>query len=202
MKVEGSFSKNGFCVVRNSISKELCEFITQYSLFDEMQDPLTNDSQSPHNHSKHADPAFETLLLSLHSTIETAAELTLYPTYSYYRVYRQGSFLSPHRDRESCEISATICLNHSYSKKDYVWPIFIADHRIDLSPTDLAIYRGIELPHWRENFEGGMDDWHIQGFLHYVDTKGPYCDFKFDGRDSIGLKKIAGKKHYIDRYVR
>ncbi len=195
-----TFNKAGVSVVRNAVSAELCEFITQYALFDEMQNPSISDTQSPNNHSRYADPAMETLLLKLQNTIEIYTNLNLFPTYSYYRVYRNGSYLSPHSDRESCEISATVCLNYSYSDKDYIWPIFIEGRRIVLKPGDLAIYKGIRLTHWRENFEGSDQDWHIQGFLHYVDQDGPYRDFKFDQRASVGIKRQNADKPYIYKY--
>ena len=195
-----SFKTFGFCVIKNAVSKEICDFITQYTLFDEMQDPNKFDRQSPGTHSKYADPAMETLLLKMQDTVEIYTNLNLHPTYSYYRIYRKDSYLSPHSDRESCEISATVCINHSYSQSDYNWPIFMNGHRIDLSPGDLAIYRGVDIRHWRENFEGNDSDWHVQGFLHYVDQNGPYQDFKFDKRNSIGLTKNTDPKDYVSNY--
>jgi hypothetical protein len=102
------FKENGYCVVRSAISPELRDFVTQYALFDEMQDFAGDDQQVPDSHSKYADPAMESLLLLLHSTMEENTGLKLYPTYSYYRVYRNGDSLEHHTDRHSCEISATL----------------------------------------------------------------------------------------------
>jgi hypothetical protein len=47
----------------------------------------------------------------------------------------------------------------------------------------MLIYRGADIPHWREVFTG---DWWVQTFLHYVDANGKFTDFKFDGREQIG----------------
>ena len=182
-----TFKEKGYCIVKSAIDSDLRDFITQYALFDEMRN-FAVDSQVGVAHSKYADPAMETLLLQLLPLMEKHTGLELFPTYSYYRVYRPGGELVPHRDRESCEISCTLCFNYSYT--DYTWPIFMAGTRIDLQPGDLAIYKGCDLTHWREKFNiADQEAWHVQGFFHYVDKNGPFPEYKFDQRDSIGLPK-------------
>jgi hypothetical protein len=124
----------------------------------------------------------------MQSTIENYIGISLFPTYSFYIIYRTGDTLKKHIDRPSCEISATICLNFSYETQEYVWPIFIEEEKIILEPGDMVIYKGCELEHWRDKFEPpNINDWHVQTFLHYVDSNGIYSDHKFDKRESIGL---------------
>jgi hypothetical protein len=186
------FQKNGYCIVKSAISDELRDFITQYALFDEMQNfaPEGSGAQVPEAHSKYADPAMETLLLQLGKTISDNTGLEVHPTYSYYRVYRPGDDLKAHTDRESCEISCTLCFNHSYSSLEYRWPIFMDGYPVVLAPGDLVIYRGCDLKHWRDEFNFDKEDaWHVQGFFHWVDINGPYTEFKFDKRDSIGERR-------------
>lgn len=190
------FEKNGYCVVENALSRELVDFITQYALFDEMQDynidldPLINGSP----HAKYADPVMETVLVTLQEKIEECTGLSLYPTYSFYRVYRPGNDLKPHKDRESCQISATFCFNYNY--ENYAWPIYINNKKVIQKPGDLLVYKGTDLDHWRNVFDLDQDDaWHVQGFFHYVDQNGPYADFKFDKRQNLGLP-LANKSAY------
>lgn len=194
------FKDKGYCEVKSAISKELADHVTQYALFDEMQDFTPDGSQVPSAHSKYADPAMESILLSLHSLMEENTGLKLYPTYSFYRVYRPGDVLVPHTDRESCEISATLCFNYNYPDvKNYQWPIIIDGTKINQKPGDLAIYRGIDLEHSREMFNlANENTWHIQGFFHYVDANGPYADFKWDKRLSIGLNKEFMEKNNLN----
>lgn len=191
MKPIESFKKNGFCIVKNAVSSELRDFVTQYALFDEMQSDGYSDSQVPNAYAKYGDPAMESMLLHLIKTLEDNTGLTLYPTYSYYRVYRPGDELVPHKDRESCEISATLCLNYSYNDETFNWPIYMDGNKVVLTPGDLVIYRGCDLSHWRDEFKHSDDVWHIQGFFHYVDANGPNADFKYDKRGSIGEVKRA-----------
>jgi hypothetical protein len=82
-----------------------------------------------------------------------------------------------------------MCFNYSYDASKYSWPIFIDNNKIDLKPGDLAIYRGCDLSHWREPFNNNVDDWHVQGFFHFVDANGPYVDHKFDKRENVGATK-------------
>lgn len=186
------FEKNGYCVVRSAISSEIRDFVTQYTLFDEMQNFSPEDpanAQVANAHSKYADPAMETLLVALHPIMEKATGLKLYPTYSYYRVYRNGDDLKIHKDRESCEISSTLCFNYSYDKNKFEWPIIMDGTPVALNPGDLVAYRGCDLDHWRDVFEYPEDVWHVQGFFHYVDANGPYASFKNDNRNTIGVKQ-------------
>lgn len=186
------FKEHGYCVIRDAVSAELRDFVTQYTLFDEMQDFNPDTSQVKGAHSKYADPAMEALLLQLQSLMEQNTGVELYPTYSFYRVYRPGDELVKHTDRPSCEVSCTLCFNFQYKDSTYQWPIFINSTPVFLNPGDLVIYRGCDLDHWREQFIGSDECWHVQGFFHYVDKNGPNVSWKNDRRASVGeLKKSA-----------
>lgn len=195
------FKEKGYTVVRKAVSKELVDFITQYALFDEMQDFNPDLNQVVGAHAKYADPAMETLLLTLQPLIEEATGVTVYPTYSFYRVYRPGDELVIHKDRPSCEISITISLGYDYQGKDYSWPIFVDGTPCSLEPGDLVCYRGVDLDHWREPFVAPDNSWHVQAFLHYVDINGPYSDYKFDKRESVGVKKVKEIKSEPKSYI-
>ena len=195
-----SFKENGFCIVKNAISSELRDFVTQYALFDEMQSDGYRDKQVPNAYAKYGDPAMESMLLYLKTVLEENTGLTLHPTYSYYRVYRDGDVLLPHKDRESCEISATMCLNYNYDDTNFDWPIFIDGNKVVLKPGDLAIYRGCDLSHWRDQFKHTDDVWHVQGFFHFVDANGPCAEFKYDKRNSIGeVKRPVNTSNVLNR---
>jgi len=197
-----TFSEKGYCVVKNAIPADLRDFITQYALFDEMQDFNPDEMQVVGAHSKYADPAMETMLLHLHDRMEENTGLSLSPTYSFYRVYREGDELAVHKDRESCEVSCTVCFNYSYDDSEYEWPIFMEDFPAVLEPGDLVIYRGCDLKHWREPFKAGDDHWQVQGFFHYVNNDGPYSDFRFDQRESLGqLKTMSAPQKNTKSYI-
>jgi hypothetical protein len=132
-----------------------------------------------------SDPVMEHVLAGVRPRAEQLCGLRLYPTYSFFRVYRHGNVLERHLDRAACEISVSVSLGPVL---DPPWPLWLkgpmGESAIDLAPGDAVLYRGIECEHWRERFAG---DHLAQVFLHYVDRDGPYCEWRFDKRPSLGV---------------
>ena len=62
-------------------------------------------------------------------------------------------------------------------KAPALWPLCVASEGrnkpLALAPGDMLIYRGADVPHWREPFTG---EYRVQTFLHYVDAHGSYTD--------------------------
>ena len=199
------FKNKGYTRVNGVLTKDIVDIVTQYALFDELQNlspeknPAGNNAQVPDAHSKYADPLMETILLHVRTAVEKNTGLELSPTYSYFRVYRNGDELIPHKDRPACEISTTICFGFSYDDS-YNWPIYMEGESVDLKPGDMVAYRGCDLKHWREKFMPKEKHYHVQGFFHYVDKNGPHADWKFDKRDNLGInKKMLDRKPYVIR---
>jgi hypothetical protein len=140
------------------------------------------DEQSPVGFPFYGHIICDSLAVSLLPLMEEQTGLELYPTYTYGRIYWKGSTLAPHKDRPSCQYSATLCIDNDPKP----WPIFMEGKKILLNPGDIAIYRGCDVEHWREPYEGNQQ---IQLFLHYVDANGIYKDYKFDKRPMLGIKK-------------
>ena len=156
-----------------------------------------SDAQVPNTYSHYADLVMETLLLGLTPRMEKETGFKVYPTYSYARIYKNGDVLHRHSDRYSCEISTTLNLGGD------PWPIYLepsgkkgmAGIKINLNPGDMLIYRGCDLEHWREVFNGNHCG---QVFLHYNDQKsGDAEKNKFDGRPMVGLPSDFAKSKVI-----
>lgn len=147
----------------------------------------SGDDQVPGTPCSYGDLMMDGLMNKLLPEIEESSGLKLFPTYSYFRVYKRGDTLAKHIDRPSCEISVSLCLGFEEGK---TWPIWIeapgGKFSVSLQPGDALLYRGTECAHWREAFEGnGL----AQVFLHYVDQNGPCAEWKFDkGRSTAGLQ--------------
>ena len=191
------FKNNGYVLIKNVLSKEICKLATQYALFEQGNDihgEHLDDlyGQVPGTHSVYSDPFMESLLLFLKPVAEKYSELSLIPTYSYYRIYKPGDILHPHKDRPSCEISMTLTLDYCYSdvEDDYKWPLIMNNKSIVIDSGDAVLYRGCDHEHERKKLDVGENSFHVQVFLHYVDANGPYAEeHKFDGRSCIGIKK-------------
>ena len=165
------------------------------------------DTQCPKSHSVYGAEVFDRLLEELCPYFEQTSGLKLYPSYSYARIYQPGEVLKIHRDRDSCEISATLTLSIDH---DNPWDIFFGfegtenDHEysgydedeklthlknvttITMNVGDAILYRGKEVYHWREEYAGKEQ---IQVFLHYVNADGQYASSKYDNREKLAHHK-------------
>jgi len=177
-------------VIKNAVSAEICKFTAiEYEIFEQGYKALYPGSDGSdmcqNSFARYAPLPFETLSLYLLPLIEKQTGLNLYPTYSYARIYYTGSELEKHKDRESSEITVSICI-----EKDNVdWPLFIktdngTQHEVNLDQGDLVIYSGRKHSHWREPFQGTKQ---IQAFLQYVDANGSSSWLKWDTRPALGL---------------
>ncbi len=183
------FKESSYSIVRNAVPSLLCRFVAeQFNLMLANSQLAFNDHQVEKAYFAYGLPVTEALLtLLLPRVIEETGD-ELLPTYSYSRVYLPGAELKKHRDRPSCEISATLALAQ---KTDKPWPIHIEtkdgrDIDVELASGDMLIYAGLEVPHWRNPFEG---EWQLQAFLHYVRKDGPWSNFVFDERPRLGAPK-------------
>ena len=161
----------GYEEAKSEIDAADLDFVTRYALWQESATPERTDNQSPGMHAVYEDSVMRFLHIQLWPRMEEITDLTLLPTYAYFRVYRPGAILESHRDRPACEVSATLLVSTN-SKES--WPLFIEGERIVQEPGEMAVYRGCEVEHWREPMTGLSNTFHVQLFVHYVDADGPY----------------------------
>ena len=198
--------------LKEAVTKESCEFLTQFLKDSVSAEIAVKDDQCPNSFSVYHHPNLELLLEKFLSVMEKETGKKLFPTYAYARLYQNGEKLLCHVDRESCEYSATVTLGFDKA----VWPIFVGDRgaiddlkivgeenqnfyvknvdivRMDVG--DAVIYKGCEQPHWRDEFQG---QWQAQVFLHYVDQDGPFAEWKYDKRNSLSHHQNAEKNKEI-----
>jgi hypothetical protein len=183
-----NFENNGYVYLPDFLDKENCVQLTNLLKKAIVENKTTKDQQCPLSESIHGASFLDKLLQDLLPHFESASGLKLLPTYSYARLYAPNDELKIHRDRESCEISATITLGFEGTK----WPIYMGDkpdgsdgNEILMNVGDAVLYKGIEKYHWRNKFEG---KWQAQVFLHYVDANGKNAEWKYDKRKSLNLE--------------
>ena len=138
---------------------------------------MTGDPQAPNSCSNYNYISFLELLCEKTPEISSIIGETVLPTYTYSRVYKKGSELTKHIDRDACEISLTLHLDG-----DSTWPIWIetpsGEQRcVELNPGDAMVYLGRTAPHWREVYGG---EYYTQVFLHYVRSRGDCAYTYFD----------------------
>jgi|TARA_R110000803_G_scaffold179931_1_gene242318 hypothetical protein len=200
-----SFKKNKYAIIRNAITKDLAAFVANYFLmkkqvydtclkhryispFENMLGFYENKTDQVENtYCAYSDIAMETLMIKCQPEMEKVTGFKLYPAYSYARAYKKGDILKRHTDRFSCEISTTMNLGGD------PWPIYLEPSgeknkkgvRVDLKQGDMLVYRGCELEHWREKFNGKEC---VQVFLHYNNRRTLNAKHNmFDTRPHLGL---------------
>jgi hypothetical protein len=90
-----------------------------------------------------------------------------------------------------------VSLNLGYDAAE-PWPIWVesggAARSYGLLPGDALLYKGIEITHWRESFQG---EHCAQVFLNYVDQNGPYTEWKYYKRTGLGTSPVT--KHMMEK---
>lgn len=173
--MKNALIENNYIVLSNFISKERASNLSFEFLNHCKKNNLEGDSQAPNSYSAYNYISFLELLCEKTPEISSAIGETVLPTYAYSRVYKNGSELVRHVDRDACEISLTLHLHG-----DSNWPIWIetpsGEHRcVELNPGDAMIYLGKIAPHWREPFDG---EYYTQVFLHYIRSRGD-CSYAY-----------------------
>ncbi|HEY4076994.1 MAG TPA: hypothetical protein VGM26_08685 [Rhizomicrobium sp.] len=185
-----SFARQGYVVIRSLVEApqtaavrahlEQCTGTGAMNL---------HDTLVPQTPAIYGDSIVDRLMGELLPRIEFCTGLALYPTYSYARIYKHGDRLPPHRDRPACEISISLNLGQV---PDEPWPLYLRNNigavEAILKPGDALLYRGIDLTHWREPYDGQSL---AQVFMHYVDQNGPHAGERFDRRDRLGAPLAA-----------
>jgi hypothetical protein len=170
-------------IIKNFLSNDELELLQKYVKILHRIDNINKDmGRDTCDTAIYADTIMEALLLKKRKKLEQESNLNLHPTYSYYRMYNFLSDLKEHKDRPSCEISVTVNIDSCGTP----WPIFMDNNPLHLDKGDAAMYLGMDVKHYREEFQG---DYYAQVFLHYVNKEGKHKDWLCDKRALWGLKR-------------
>ena len=159
----------------------------------EREGPLLRH-KAPELHGYHY-PMFTSFLWGMTPSIEELTGEPLLPTYSYFRLYRQGDICRVHSDRPSCEHSLSLTLGYS---DDLAWPLEVSSKPIDqpveradedfapdephsaipMQAGDAVLYRGVHRAHGRTS--PNPNRWSAHLFLHWVSRDGTFAGEAFD----------------------
>lgn len=202
--INHNFEQNGYIIIKNALSKDNCELLSDYAKLKAKVKPKVHKGNDPlaNIHREYGDPMMETLLQKFTSIIEQATRLELWPTLSFYYYYNNGNILAPHKDRDSCEIVAGLCIgaDDNYKKTEGSWPlIFKINNKaesVKLDYGDLVIFKGHKTEHWRDTFTG---EWFVSAIFAYVDKQGDNAYQKYDQRKAIGRPHIGMSKWLLGK---
>jgi hypothetical protein len=175
--MNNSLTENNYIYIPNFISEASAKVMSHNFKKYCKDNEILGDNQAPNSSAKYDFIDFLELLCEKSPVVSHIIGETVLPTYSYARVYKDGSVLERHRDRDACEISLTVHLDG-----DEEWPIYIEtptgeEVELILKPGDAMLYLGCVADHWRNQFLGRE---YVQVFLHYVRSRGDKSYAYFD----------------------
>lgn len=185
------FAATGYAVERDVVGQELLDVAFRYYLSYVPVEGYYGVHPDVNALDRYADALGEAMFPTVQRRVEHVVGLPLLPTYSYARIYTTHSRLRKHVDRGACEISATV--NIGSKNVGEPWPIYVEidgkDVPVGLGRGDALIYRGMDLPHWREPLESGI--W-CQLFFHFVERNGELACEHYDRRGGLGPRQRTG----------
>lgn len=185
------FHHQGYVLLRQAAAPGMIQSLHRYMLKAAADEFARHDDQVPGAISCYGDPVTEKLLEGLIPDMQRITGRRLYPTYAYFRVYRNGDVLHRHRDRPACEFTLSLCIGYEGTIS---WPLYVEGRQgpcaADLKPGDGLVFKGLECDHWRDAFTGTSA---AMAFLHYVDQDGPYREWRFDKRGDLHRAEIEAR---------
>ena len=129
------------------------------------------DDQCPRRRVAYNDEVARFFHRQLTAAVAALVDQPVKPSYVYVAAYQEGATLNRHVDREQCEFSITFCLDYSPEpRRATPWPLHLETPSAKLtvfqSIGDGLLYRGRELPHFREALPPAHSSTSI--FFHYV----------------------------------
>ena len=195
------FQEDRYLVVPDAVNADLCEFgCRQFLLLRDAGQLSDGDQQVARSWCAYGQPFSETLMDMMTTSLSERLGCELAPTYSYTRVYEPDAAMNIHQDREACEFTATLTLGCSTERP---WELYLRDLRgktraLSLRQGDLVIFKGHELPHWRDPWTAPEGSWQVQVFMHYVDANGPFKHTRFDERPALCVPKEQRTDMYAE----
>lgn len=189
MTAKETYEEHGFYLIKNFIPRFFSDYLKEILHTLKVNDKLEKgDLQVGKSLCVYGDPAFDTFCKMSAPMLSNLVGKELLPTYTYARIYLNDAALLPHLDRKECEHSVTLFLGGDYT---HLWPIWMKKEgkhdtaqMCALEEGDAVVYRGSEVHHWRDHFEGKN---YYQLFMHYVEKGGEYEDKIYDTRPYLGL---------------
>jgi hypothetical protein len=165
------FAEQRYCEVPSLIHPAHVAALGRYyqNLIDSGEWEL-GDPQVRHRHGQHNEPVARYFQHQLISVVSRIAGEPVKPSYSYASAYRGGAVLGAHVDRKQCEFTLSLLVEDRDASAAEPWPLWfhLPQGKVAITQKvgDAILFRGCELPHWRER----SSDEHTSTILlfHYV----------------------------------
>ena len=163
-----SFERDGYTVARGVFDRPSLEIYATYALMLQANNFFGTREGRQGFYDRYADSLMESILLHLQPAMEQATGLSLWPTYSYLRIYETGAALAKHTDRHACEISASLTIGYDAPE---LWPLWLES---DGQPRSITLERATCSSTRGANFRtGAKNSRGVTGYRHFFITWTP-----------------------------
>lgn len=179
---ELNYKDHGFKIFRNVIDGVALKVI-QEMFWHRIKDIVRHDNLPKDDQVRTRIPlgrisVGEAILHQMKHLIEQECGEEILCTYAYPVIYRPGSVLKRHIDRDACEFTATFTVLNL--PEGNIWPIYAQGHdkneiQVNMNPGDLCFYDGRNCDHWRDGLPD--DCYNVSIFLHYVKKNGKFSEW-------------------------
>lgn len=197
-----SFKENSYQILNNLVSTELCQVAArEFEMARDLANAAANNNQPYPYQDEMVEKSFSwyspLIFEALSDTIvknkvEEILGEPVFPTYTYARIYYNNAEMKYHTDRSSSEFSVSLCVKVD---PKHPWHLGVENLKGEQfyakqAPGDAIMYKGNELPHWRETYNGTEQ---INAFFFYVRANGPKSILKYDTRPMLGMPPQSRK---------
>jgi hypothetical protein len=166
------FSKLRYVVVRNLFPETLLDSLSEYYRA-RIYEGFGTYAKRKKRISFHNDPVARFFHFQLYPAMQRIIARPVKPSYCFVSFYAPGAVLFEHTDREQCEYTISVAISESPQGRA-PWPLYIRTKKsqveIILKAGDGVLFKGRELPHWRDKLMEGSA---LQILFHFV-----HKDFK------------------------
>lgn len=148
------FAEQGYCVIRNLLAPPHTAALARYyRQLIASGDWTLGDEQVARRHGWHNESVARFFHHQLMDFVRAVVGKAVCASYAYVSAYQQGAELGPHVDRKQCEYTISVIVDETggHSAEWLLW--FLAGDEpsaVSLSVGDGVLFRGHDLPHWRE----------------------------------------------------
>lgn len=176
MASSDGFAADGFALLRDCLTPAMVSTLAAYYRLEVDSGSARMSKGGVDRWHLHNDPAGRVVQRALLPAVEALVDMPVTPSYSYASLYREGAMLPVHKDREQCEYTLSLLIDHQPVPADGISPWAIQVHaRPDAEPVDCfqslgggILFRGRDLPHGRKPLAAGQTCWTL--LVHYVDA--------------------------------
>ena len=208
--------ENGYYYDNDFLSGDVCGIGAQYSIYKHSfyreEDALKNNNNSKSGTIFHNDAFTESVLSFLTPHVENIVGQKLAPTYSHLRNWMSGESERRKIQTNGADICGKIVLGYDYKGVDdsYVWGQFIDPTPNPLNPEwasnnnkgdfveqnvgGLLLFECENYEHWKEPLLATEGSYQVEMVAYWVYDNGTKDHLKFDGRKTLGERKIVKYK--------